>query len=123
MSCSWSVPAEAFEICFGAPGAVEHADRLVHVQQVALGASPGEVSALVLRQGLVVVAAGMAIGIAGAAAATQFMASLLYGISVRDPGTYAASAAVLLTVSAVATYLPARRAAAIDPAQSLRRQE
>jgi putative ABC transport system permease protein len=90
--------------------------------RLALGASPAEVSALVLRQGLVVVAAGMAIGIAGAAAATQFMASLLYGVTARDPGTYAASAAVLLTVSAVATYLPARRAAAIDPAQSLRRQ-
>ena len=91
--------------------------------RLALGASPGEVSALVLRQGLVVVAAGMAIGIAAAAAATQLMASLLYEISARDPGTFAASAAVLLTVSAVATYLPARRAAAIDPAQSLRRQE
>ena len=91
--------------------------------RLALGASPAEVSALVLRQGLVVVAAGMAIGIAAAAAATQFMASLLYEISARDPGTFAASAAVLLTVSAVATYLPARRAAAIDPAQSLRREE
>jgi predicted permease len=91
--------------------------------RLALGASPGEISALVLRQGLVVVAAGMAIGITAAAAATQFMASLLYEISVRDPGTFAASAGVLLTVSAVATYLPARRAAAIDPAQSLRRQE
>lgn len=91
--------------------------------RLALGASRGEVSALVLRQGLVVVAAGMAIGIAAAAAATQFMASLLYEVSARDPGTFAASAAVLLTVSAVATYLPARRAAAIDPAQSLRRLE
>jgi putative ABC transport system permease protein len=91
--------------------------------RLALGASPGEVSALVLRQGLVVVAAGMAIGVAAAAAATRFMASLLYEISARDPGTFATAAAVLLTVSAVATYLPARRAAAIDPAQSLRRQE
>jgi predicted permease len=91
--------------------------------RLALGARPAEVSALVLRQGLVVVASGLAIGIAAAAAATQFMASLLYEVSARDPGTFAASAAVLLTVSAVATYLPARRAAAIDPAQSLRRQE
>jgi predicted permease len=91
--------------------------------RLALGASPSEVSVLVLRQGLVVVAAGLAIGIAAAAAATQFMASLLYEISARDPGTFAASAAVLLSVSAVATYLPARRAAAIDPAQSLRRME
>jgi putative ABC transport system permease protein len=91
--------------------------------RLALGARPAEVSALVLRQGLVVVASGLAIGIAAAAAATQFMASLLYEVSARDPGTFAASAAVLLIVSAVATYLPARRAAAIDPAQSLRRQE
>lgn len=90
--------------------------------RLALGARPAEVSALVLRQGLVVVVSGLAIGIAAAAAATQFMASLLYEVSARDPGTFAASAAVLLAVSAVATYLPARRAAAIDPAQSLRRQ-
>ena len=76
-----------------------------------------------LRQGLVVVAAGMAIGITAAAAATRFIVSLLYEVSAWDPGTFAASAAVLLTVSVVATYLPARRAAAIDPAQSLRRQE
>jgi predicted permease len=91
--------------------------------RLALGASPGEVSALVLRQGLVVVAAGMAIGITAAAAATRFIVSLLYEVSAWDPGTFTASAAVLLTVSAIATYLPARRAAAIDPAQSLRRQE
>jgi predicted permease len=90
--------------------------------RLALGASPGEVSALVLRQGLIVVAAGMAIGIAAAAAATRFMATLLYEVSAQDPSTFAASAAVLLAVSVVATYLPARRAAAIDPAQSLRRQ-
>jgi putative ABC transport system permease protein len=65
----------------------------------------------------------VAIGIAAAAAATQFMASLLYEIPARDPGTFAGAATVLLAVSAVAMYLPARRAAAIDPAQSLRRQE
>ena len=91
--------------------------------RLALGASPAEVSALVLRQGLLIVGAGVAIGVAAAAATTRFMASLLFEISARDPATFAAAATVLLGVSAAATYLPARRAAAIDPAQSLRRQE
>lgn len=91
--------------------------------RLALGATPREVSALILRQGLVVVGTGVAIGLVAAAMATRFMASMLYEVSLRDPATFAGAAGVLLAVSAAATYLPARRAAAIDPAQSVRRQE
>jgi putative ABC transport system permease protein len=91
--------------------------------RLALGARPSEVSALVLRQGLAVAAAGVAIGVAASAVASRFMASLLYEVSAWDLTTFGAAAGVLLTISVAATYLPARRAAAIDPAQSLRRQE
>ena len=88
--------------------------------RLALGARPVDVCALVLRQGLSVAVAGVAIGLVVAAASTRLMASLLFEVSAYDPATFAAAAVVLIAVSAAATYVPARRAAAIDPADALR---
>jgi predicted permease len=90
--------------------------------RLALGANPGSVRAMVLRQGVTVAMAGVLVGLAAAAASTRFMASLLFEVSARDPATFAAVALIITAVSALATYLPARRAAGIDPLQALRDQ-
>ena len=88
--------------------------------RLALGARPLEVCALVLRQGLAVTLAGVAVGLLAALAATRLMASLLFEVSTRDPATFATVAVLLTLVSAAATYVPARRAAGIDPVRALR---
>jgi predicted permease len=88
--------------------------------RLALGARPGQVSAMVLRQGLSVVLVGVIVGLVAALAATRMLGSLLFEVSERDPITFAAVALVLVAVSALATYLPARRAASIDPLQAVR---
>jgi ABC-type antimicrobial peptide transport system permease subunit len=88
--------------------------------RLALGARPLEVCVLVLRQGLVVALGGVAVGLLVALASTRWMASLLFGVSAHDPATFVAAALLLTVVSAAATYLPARRAAMIDPIQALR---
>ena len=90
--------------------------------RLALGARPEAVRAMVLRQGLVVACAGILIGLGAAAAATRLMASLLFEVSAHDPATFAIAALILTAVSVAATYVPARRAAAIDPARALRQQ-
>jgi predicted permease len=86
----------------------------------ALGASRGEILALVLCQGLTLTALGIAIGLAGSAAATQALASMLFGISRLDPITYLGVIAVLALVSATACWTPAWRAARVDPSITLR---
>ncbi|HET8695842.1 MAG TPA: hypothetical protein VFO94_00055, partial [Gammaproteobacteria bacterium] len=63
---------------------------------------------------------GIAAGLAGAAVATRLMTSLLFGVSPLDPMTYAAGFGVTLAAAALASYLPARRAAAVDPAVTLK---
>ena len=88
--------------------------------RAALGASRASLLSLVLRQGMVLTATGVALGLAGAAAASQGMAALLFGISAFDPLTYCGVAAILLCIAAAACLLPARRAASIDPMQALR---
>jgi predicted permease len=90
--------------------------------RIALGARPADVRALVLRQGMTVTLAGVALGLAAAWASTRLMASLLFEVSASDPLTFATVALVLIAVSAMATYLPARRAARIDPSQALREE-
>jgi putative ABC transport system permease protein len=90
--------------------------------RLALGANPPDVRAMVLRQGLGVAALGVAVGIVAAFASTRLMASLLYEVSAHDPATFAAVAVILTAVSAAATYLPARRAAGIDPVRALRQE-
>ncbi|HYI02528.1 ABC transporter permease [Hyalangium sp.] len=83
--------------------------------RVALGARTRDVVWLVMRQGGRLTAVGIAVGIVGALGLSRVMESLLYGVSARDPLTLAALAAFLGCVALVATWLPARRAARVDP--------
>jgi putative ABC transport system permease protein len=88
--------------------------------RLALGAAPDALRRMVTRQGLAVSAVGIAVGLLGAIALTRFLAALLFEVSPTDKTVLVASAALLLAIAAIASYLPARRAAAIDPAVTLR---
>jgi putative ABC transport system permease protein len=90
--------------------------------RMALGASTGDVLRLVLGQGLVLAAIGLALGLAGAAAASRLLTTMLFEVKPTDPMTYVAVAAVLATVALAASYVPARRAAAVDPLVALRQE-
>jgi len=90
--------------------------------RMALGARPASVLKMVLRQGLALTGAGLAIGLAIAAAVGRFAASLLYGISGTDHLTFLAVPAVLFAAALVAIVLPARRAARLDPMVALRNE-
>ena len=85
----------------------------------ALGARTSDVQGRIVRQGVVLAGIGVSIGLVAAAGVTRFMASLLYEVQAVDPLTYAAVAAGLIAVAALASYLPARRASTVDPAESL----
>jgi len=86
---------------------------------MALGARQGDILRLVVGHGLALTLAGIAIGLAGSVALTRVLASLLYRTSATDPFTFAFSAGIFLAVAAAASYVPARRAARIDPAETL----
>ena len=88
--------------------------------RVALGARPRDVLRLVLSSGAALVAAGVAAGVAAAIASTQFLGSLVFGVSPTDPATFAGSAVVLTLVGLLAHWVPVRRALRIDPATALR---
>ena len=88
--------------------------------RVALGAASRQITWLVVREGLLLTAAGVAVGIAGALIASHALSSLLFGVGATDASTYAAVAVALAGVALTATLLPARRATQIDPAQLLR---
>jgi putative ABC transport system permease protein len=88
--------------------------------RMALGAQPGAVRQMVVRQALTMVAAGIGCGGAGALALTHFMRKLLYGVSASDPLTFAAVAVVLALTALAASWLPARRASRVDPMVALR---
>ena len=88
--------------------------------RMALGAQPGRVLMLVLRQGLLLTLIGVGIGLAGAVVLTRLMSSLLFGVDATDPATFAAIALLLMIVSLIACYIPARRATRIDPMTALR---
>ena len=88
--------------------------------RMALGCDRGGVFKLVLRHGLVLTTVGVALGMAGALAATRLLERLLLGVSPTDPLTFASVAVTLLLVAALACALPARRATRIDPAVALR---
>ena len=88
--------------------------------RMALGAQRFDVVRMILRESFVLVGAGVLIGIAAALASGRLVATLLFGLQPTDPGTIALAVAVLLTVSTLAGYLPARRAARVEPIVALR---
>jgi len=88
--------------------------------RMALGAQAADVRSLVVNQAVRLGAVGLALGIAGALAATRVLDSLLFGVSASDPLTFAAVSAALITVLLLAAYLPARRATRVDPIVALR---
>jgi putative ABC transport system permease protein len=88
--------------------------------RMALGASRGDVIGMVLRMGLWLVAIGLAVGLAASLAANRVLSSELWGVSARDPLTFAAVALVVLTAGVAACWFPARRATRVDPMIALR---
>ena len=88
--------------------------------RLALGAAPRDVAAMIVRQGSSVAAAGTVAGLAGAAAVGRAMSSLLYGVSPHDPAVFAAVTVGVLCVAVAACWLPARRAARLNPLEALR---
>jgi putative ABC transport system permease protein len=100
-------------------GSVTERMREIGVRS-ALGASRSDILALVVRQAMKMTGLGILIGLAGAAAATQALVSLLFGVSRLDPITFLSVIALLAAVSALSCSAPAWRAARIDPALALR---
>ena len=88
--------------------------------RMALGATPRGIGLLVVRHGLVIAAVGITLGVAGAFVLTRLMQSLLFGVSSTDPVTYLLVSVLVVTTALAACYLPARRAARLDPMRSLR---
>jgi putative ABC transport system permease protein len=88
---------------------------------MALGARPATVLSMILRQGLVIVAIGPAIGLGAALAAASLVGSFL-AVSPTDPLTYVTVSAILTLVAPTACYVPARRAMAVDPVVALRHE-
>ena len=88
--------------------------------RIALGASRERVVAMVVRRGLILALAGIAFGSAGAYAVSRVLQSLLFGVGARDPFTFGAVAALLGGVALLASWLPARRAARVDPLAAMR---
>jgi predicted permease len=88
--------------------------------RMALGAGPVGLRRMFLGDGLLLAGIGAAVGLAAAAGATRLMTSLLFGITALDPVTYSVVATVLISSAALASYVPARRATAVDPVQALR---
>jgi len=88
--------------------------------RIALGASVSDVMRMVLRQGMMLPLVGMSVGLGGAFLLTRVLERLLFGVTATDPITFAAVAILLLCVTLVACYLPARRASKVDPVVVLR---
>jgi ABC-type lipoprotein release transport system permease subunit len=88
--------------------------------RMALGATPRGILTLVLRRGMTVSLAGVGLGVLVALSLTRFIRSFLFGIKASDPPTYIAIGLLLISAALLASYVPARRAARIDPMESLR---
>jgi ABC-type antimicrobial peptide transport system permease subunit len=88
--------------------------------RMALGAERRDIVRLVLGQGLALAAVGTGVGLVAAFGATRLMADMLYGVRPTDPIAFAGSAALVILVALAASWIPARRAASIDPMRALR---
>jgi ABC-type antimicrobial peptide transport system permease subunit len=88
--------------------------------RLALGAAPNNVAGMIVRQGGIVALAGIMVGLIVAWAGSRLIASLLYGIGPRDPAVFSGTALILLAVTLLACWLPARRAARLNPLEALR---
>jgi putative ABC transport system permease protein len=88
--------------------------------RAALGARPADIIVLVLRQGIGTTSAGLIVGLAAAFLLARYAGTLLFGVSARDPFSFVGVSALLLAVALVACYIPARRAAKVDPLKALR---
>jgi ABC-type antimicrobial peptide transport system permease subunit len=88
--------------------------------RMALGAGRGDVLGMVLRESLMLAISGVMVGVAGALAVTRYTSSMLWGLTPHDPTTIVGAAALLLAVTLLAAYVPARRAARVDPMTALR---
>jgi ABC-type antimicrobial peptide transport system permease subunit len=88
--------------------------------RIALGAQRERVLRLVIRQGLALTMAGVAIGLVAAYALTRVIATLLFGVAPADPATFCGVAGIFLVIAWLASYLPARRAASVDPIIAMR---
>ena len=88
--------------------------------RMALGASPRRVARSIVVESLALAVAGGGIGVVSAAAGSRFVGTLLFGVAPQDPVTFVTAAGVLLLVVVAASWLPARRAALIDPVRALR---
>jgi predicted permease len=88
--------------------------------RMALGATAPSVRSMVVRQGLLLAGGGVLVGLAASAALSSVMASILYGVSATDPVTYISVAGALVVVSLAASWIPASRAAGVDPSRALR---
>jgi ABC-type antimicrobial peptide transport system permease subunit len=88
--------------------------------RMALGAQPGQLTTMFVKQGLWLTGIGIVWGVVAGFAMTRLMSSLLFGVSAGDPWTYAGTIACVVAISWLACYLPSRRAATVDPANTLR---
>jgi putative ABC transport system permease protein len=88
--------------------------------RMALGGEKSDVVKMVIGQGLKLALIGVAIGIAGALAVTRFLSTMLFGVKPTDPLTFIAVSLILIAVALAACYIPARRAAKVDPMVALR---
>jgi ABC-type antimicrobial peptide transport system permease subunit len=88
--------------------------------RIALGAARGHVLGMVVRQGMVLVVAGVVLGLTGALVVTRFAAAVMFGVSPTEPATFAAVTVLLLATAFLACYMPSRRAARVDPVVALR---
>jgi putative ABC transport system permease protein len=90
--------------------------------RMALGAAPASIFGLVVGQGIRLSLVGIAVGVGAALGLTRAMTSMLVGVTATDPATFAAVAAVFLAIAAIASWMPARRAAGLDPTTALREE-